>query len=63
MGYDKDENGELIINEKEAAHMRRIVDKYLMLQNEKLAGDALLQKTITVDFLTHKRVKNEGQVP
>jgi hypothetical protein len=34
-----------------------------MLQNEKLAGDALLQKTITVDFLTHKRVKNEGQVP
>jgi len=34
-----------------------------MLQNEKYAGDALLQKTITVDFLTHKRVKNEGQVP
>ena len=33
-----------------------------MLQNEKYAGDALLQKTITVDFLTHKRVKNEGQV-
>ena len=23
----------------------------------------MLQKTITVDFLTHKRVKNEGQVP
>lgn len=97
MGYDKDENGELIINEKEAAHLRRVVDEYLnggkglrkikkgleadgiltatgktvwnesvikkMLQNEKLAGDALLQKTITVDFLTHKRVKNEGQVP
>lgn len=34
-----------------------------MLQNEKLAGGALLQKTIIVDFLTHKRVKNEGQVP
>jgi DNA invertase Pin-like site-specific DNA recombinase len=97
MGFDKDENGELIINEPEAAHLRRIVDEYLnggkglkkikkgleadgiltatgnkvwhesaikkMLQNEKLAGDALLQKTITVDFLTHKRVKNEGQVP
>lgn len=33
-----------------------------MLQNEKYAGDALLQKTVTVDFLTYKRVKNEGQV-
>lgn len=97
MGFDKDENGELIVNEQEAVHMRRVVDEYLnggkglrkikkgleadgiltatggtvwheavikkMLQNEKLAGDALLQKTITVDFLTHKRVKNEGQVP
>ncbi|QDR81324.1 recombinase family protein [Sporomusa termitida] len=97
MGFDKDENGELIIDEQAAAHLRRIVKEYLvegkglrkikkgleadgiltatggavwhesvirqMLQNEKLAGDALLQKTITVDFLTHKRVKNEGQVP
>ena len=97
MGFDKDENGELIVNEEEATHMRRIVKEYLvdgkglrkikkgleadgiltatgktvwnesvikkMLQNEKLAGDALLQKTITVDFLTHKRIKNEGQVP
>lgn len=94
-GYDKDENGELIIDEKEAAIVRRIFAEYLagkglkaigkglaadgiitatgntfwhesvikqMLQNEKYAGDALLQKTITVDFLTHKRVKNEGQV-
>jgi site-specific DNA recombinase len=96
MGYDKDENGELIINEQEATIVRRIFAEYLagkglkaickgleadgiltatnsdvwhestlkkMLQNEKYAGDALLQKTITVDFLTHKRVKNEGQVP
>jgi site-specific DNA recombinase len=96
MGFDKGENGELIIDELEAAHLRRVVKAYLvegkglrkikkgleadgiltatggtvwhesvikkMLQNEKLAGDALLQKTITVDFLTHKRVKNEGQV-
>ena len=30
-----------------------------MLQDE----DSLLQKTITVDFFTHKWVKNEGQVP
>ncbi|MPN15955.1 hypothetical protein SDC9_163291 [bioreactor metagenome] len=97
MGFDKDENGELIVDEQEAAHLQRIVKEYLvdgkglrqikkgleadgiltatgntvwhesaikkMLQNEKLAGDALLQKTITVDFLTHKRVKNEGQAP
>ena len=32
-----------------------------MLQNEKYYGDALLQKTITVDFLTHKRKANKGQ--
>lgn len=95
LGFDKDENGELIINEKEAVIVQRIFTEYLagkglkaitkgleaegittatgnpvwheatikkMLQNEKYAGDALLQKTITVDFLTHKRVKNEGQV-
>ena len=97
MGYDKDENGELIIKEPEADILRRIIKEYLverkglrkikkgleadgiltatggtvwhesvikkMLQNEKLAGDALLQKTITIDFLSHKRVKNEGQAP
>ncbi|WP_443660946.1 recombinase family protein [Clostridium algidicarnis] len=34
-----------------------------ILQNEKYIGDALLQKTITVDFLAKKRVKNEGHVP
>ncbi|WP_399325847.1 recombinase family protein [Tissierella sp.] len=28
-----------------------------MLSNEKYMGDALLQKTYTVDFLTKKRVK------
>lgn len=33
-----------------------------MLQNEKYMGDALLQKTYTVDFLTKKRVKNQGIV-
>ncbi|SKA92247.1 Site-specific DNA recombinase [Clostridium sp. USBA 49] len=94
LGYDKDENGELIINEQEAAVVRRIYDEYLgglgyksialkleaegirngsgkvkwhdsnikqILTNEKYMGDALLQKTITVDFLTHKRVKNKGE--
>jgi len=34
-----------------------------ILLNEKYIGDALLQKTITVDFLTKKRVKNEGHLP
>src|SRR5665647_310662 len=34
-----------------------------MLENEKYYGDALLQKTITVDFLTHKRKANKGQAP
>lgn len=34
-----------------------------MLSNQKYIGDALLQKTYTVDVLTKKRVKNEGIVP
>lgn len=33
-----------------------------ILDNEKYMGDALLQKTYTVDFLTKKRVKNTGQL-
>ncbi|MBP2652169.1 MAG: Recombinase, partial [Firmicutes bacterium] len=31
--------------------------------NEKYKGDALLQKTYTVDFLSKKRAENNGQVP
>lgn len=34
-----------------------------ILQNEKYAGNALLQKTFCEDFLTKKMIKNEGQVP
>lgn len=34
-----------------------------MLVNEKYMGDALLQKTYTVDFLSKKRVKDDGIVP
>lgn len=34
-----------------------------ILQNEKYIGDALLQKTYTVDFLSKKRVINNGIVP
>ena len=96
LGYDKDEEGNLIINEKQAKIVRRIFTEYLdgkgtnriareleeegvpnwngkakwyestiksMLNNEKYKGDALLQKSYTVDFLTKKRVKNNGEVP
>lgn len=34
-----------------------------ILENEKYMGDALLQKTYTVDFLNKKRVKNNGIMP
>lgn len=96
LGYDKDEEGNLIINEKQAKIVRRIYKDFLdgkgsnriareleeegikgwndkskwyestvrgILTNEKYKGDALLQKTYTVDFLTKKRVDNKGEVP
>lgn len=37
------------------------IDK--MLSNEKFCGDACMQKTYTIDFLTKKKVKNEGYAP
>lgn len=33
-----------------------------MLENEKYKGDALLQKSYTVDFLTKKRTQNKGKI-
>lgn len=96
LGYDKDEQGNLIINEKQAKIVRRIYKEFLngkgtshiareleqdkiknwegkvkwyestirsILQNEKYKGDALLQKTYTVDFLSKTRVVNNGEVP
>ena len=96
LGYDKDEEGNLVINKKQAKVVKRIYTDYLdgkgtnriarelenegvigwngkskwyestirkMLGNEKYKGDALLQKTYTVDFLTKKRVENNGEVP
>lgn len=36
---------------------------YSILQNEKYKGDALLQKEYTVDYLTKKTKKNEGELP
>jgi DNA invertase Pin-like site-specific DNA recombinase len=96
MGYTKDEDGNLVIEPKEARIIKRIYKEYLegeslagigrnlerdgiltgagkprwrpetikkILKNEKYMGDALLQKTVTVDFLTKERVKNEGHAP
>ena len=34
-----------------------------ILSNEKYKGDALLQKSFTVDFLTKEKKKNEGELP
>ena len=34
---------------------------YGILKNEKYAGDAVLQKTYTVDCILHKQVKNNGE--
>ena len=34
-----------------------------MLTNEKYSGDAIMQKTYVVDHLTHKQVKNRGELP
>lgn len=33
-----------------------------MLENEKYKGDALLQKSYTVDFLSKKRTLNNGEI-
>jgi len=96
LGYDKGENGTLVVNEEEAKLVRFIfkmfidggtpysIAKYLtnqgilspsgkqkwhaftiqyMLTNEKYKGDALLQKSYTVDFLTKKTKINKGEIP
>ncbi|MHB1151381.1 MAG: recombinase family protein [Eubacteriales bacterium] len=36
---------------------------YRILMNEKYCGDILMQKRVTIDFLTHKRVLNNGHQP
>lgn len=35
----------------------------MMLSNEKYCGDLLFQKTMIVNFLSHKSVKNNGELP
>lgn len=96
LGYDKDSDGNLIIDAKQAIIVHRIYNEYmegkdavriakdlekdkvpkwdgtykwyessirLILGTEKYKGDALLQKTYTVDYLNKKRVVNNGEVP
>ncbi|MBD3948433.1 recombinase family protein [Tuanshanicoccus lijuaniae] len=96
LGYTKDDDGNLIIDEEEAKVVKRIFREYLdgaslrdiaiglekdgiltggkkkkwhlstiqgILQNEKYMGDALLQKTITTDFIEKIRIKNDGSAP
>ena len=36
---------------------------YSILTNEKYKGDALLQKTYTADYLEHRLVRNNGELP
>lgn len=96
LGYDRGEDGVLVINPEQAETVRLIYRSFLdgmtpalicrmleergiispggkkkwcpstifsILTNEKYRGDALLQKTFTVDFLTKKHKVNEGEVP
>ena len=96
LGYTKDADGNLVIDEEEAKIVRRIYREYLegaslrdiaqglerdkimtggkgyrwhqstikgILKNEKYIGDALLQKTITTDFIEKTRIKNDGSYP
>jgi len=93
MGYDKDENGNLIVNKKEAEIVKRIFREFIdgkgvakicrelerdgiktingntkwhdavirkMLRNEKYYGELLLQKTVTLDYLTKQRAVNNN---
>ncbi len=95
LGYDRGEDGGLVVNEEQAAVVREIYALFLggatpygiakrlteekiptpggkeiwsktvvksILTNEKYKGDALLQKVFTVDYLTKRKKKNEGEV-
>ena len=61
LGYTKDDNGHLIIDAGKTKWHTSTINT--ILRNEKYMGDALLQKTYTTDFLTKKRIKNNGTVP
>lgn len=94
LGYDTDENKNMIIVEEEAVIVRFIYQQFIkgysvqqiaemltankiptvkgkeiwscstvrnILRNERYCGDVLMQKTVTVDCLSHRSVKNTGQ--
>ena len=96
LGYDRGEDGNLVVNREEAKTVKLIYGDFLaglscyaiaekltamgvktpagkdkwsqgtvkrILQNEKYAGNALLQKSYIADFLTKKQVVNHGEVP
>lgn len=96
LGYDKGEDGNLVVNPEEAKTIKLIYGEFLtglsyhaiadkltslgiktpggkdkwsqrtvrsILQNEKYAGNALLQKSYVADFLTKKQVPNRGEIP
>ena len=95
LGYDRDKNGNLVVNPRQAKIVQRLYREFLdgkttnyiarifeqeriknwdgrikwqtttlesMLGNEKYKGDAILQKSYTVDFLTKKRKNNNGEL-
>lgn len=96
LGYDSDEEGNLIVNRPPAKIVIRLYEEYLsgktvdyiarifkaeriknwdgkynwqpstldsMLRNEKYMGDTILQKSYTTDFLSKRRVMNDGVLP
>jgi len=96
LGYDEDEEGNLIINAEEAKTVKRIFRELIsgkgsvqiakgltkdkvktardntkwtsdsvlkILHNEKFCGHALCQKSVTLDPLSHRRVKNKNHKP
>ena len=96
LGYDRGEDGNLVVNREEAKTVKLIYGDFLagfscyaiaekltamgvktpagkdkwsqgtvkrILQNEKYAGNALLQKSYIADFLTKKQVVNHGEIP
>ena len=96
LGYDRGEDGNLVVNPEQAKVVKKIYRLFLqgyspfgiakeltgegiltpggkkkwsagtvnaILRNEKYKGDALLQKSFTVDFLTKEKKRNEGEIP
>ena len=93
LGYDTDEDGNMVIIEQEAEIIKTIYKSFIsgvhpsliairlnalglttvygnewtsssvrnILRNEKYCGDVLMQKTITVDYLSHQSKINEGE--